>query len=253
MLASFFVTSFASSTNLPSTNYEQKVKSILQKMSYKAQKEIKISDYDEFVSDLQIVLNDETFYNKGDIPLYSLVDKTHYLSSDYVPKNLIHLTQNSSYNINRNDLSLTEDTEKNLRIMAEDAKIDGITLLVSSTYRSYEYQKNLFARYVKQEGLEQAMRFSAKEGTSQHQLGTAIDFGSITYSFINTKQGQWLYKNAYKYGFSLSFPEGYEDVTGYRYECWHYRFLGKNACLFQKKYFNDIQQYMLEFINLWKK
>ena len=130
-------------------------------------------------------------------------------------------------------------------------KKDGITLLVSSTYRSYDYQKKLFARYVAQDGEALAERYSARAGTSQHQLGTAIDFGSITDEFAETKQGKWLYAHAAEYGFSLSFPAGYEDVTGYMWECWHYRYIGKDACALQKKWFGDIQQYMMEFIDAW--
>ena len=136
--------------------------------------------------------------------------------------------------------------------MAKASQADGITLLISSTYRSYDYQAKLFQRWVDTDGLEEAERESARPGTSQHQLGSAIDFGSISNDFINTKMGKWLFNNAWKYGWTLSFPQQYEDITGYRYECWHYRFVGIPAAQLQRKYFNDVQQYMLEFIDLWK-
>ena len=139
-----------------------------------------------------------------------------------------------------------------LQKMAKAAKNDGITLLVRSTYRSYEYQKNLFQYWVDRDGLVEAERESARPGTSQHQLGSAIDFGMLSNEFMNTPQGKWLYNNGWKYGWSLSFPQEYEDITGYRYESWHYRFIGIPACKFQRKYFNNVQQYMLEFIDLWK-
>ena len=149
-------------------------------------------------------------------------------------------------------MSLRPDVEAALVEMAKGARKDGITLLVSSTYRSYEYQKNLFQKWVRIDGLEEAERESAREGTSQHQLGVAIDFGSIDDSFINTSQGKWLNAHCEEYGWSLSFPQGYEDVTGFRWECWHFRYIGVPACKFQKKYFNDVQQYMIEFIDAWK-
>lgn len=231
----------------------KKIDLIISMMSERAQKEIVITDKSAFLKDLNFVLAEEKKYNQEDLPLYTLIDKKNKIPSTYIPKNLKKLVKNDAYNINRNDLSLRPDAEKSLREMALAAKKEGITLLVSSTYRSYEYQKNLFARWASIDGEEEAERYSARPGTSQHQAGTAIDFGSITSEFINTKQGKWLYNNASKYGWSLSFPAGYEDITGYMHECWHYRFLGIPACNFQKKYFNNIQQFMLEFIDLWKK
>ena len=145
------------------------------------------------------------------------------------------------------------DVEKALQVMAKAALEDGIKLLVSSTYRSYSYQEKLFARWVAIDGLEEAERESARPGTSQHQLGSAIDFGSITDDFDETSMGKWLYANASKYGWSLSFPKNYEDITGYRWECWHFRYIGVPACQMQRKWFGNVQQYMLEFIDLWKK
>lgn len=230
----------------------KKIDTVLSKMSERAKKEISISDKAEFLKDLKVVLAEEKKYTQEDLPLYFLIDKKHKVSKDYEPKNLKKLEKNNIYGISRNDLSLRPDVEEALQVMAKAALDDGIWIMVSSTYRSYSYQERLFQRYVDQDGEKAAERYSARPGTSQHQLGSAIDFGSITADFINTKAGQWLYKNAYKYGWSLSFPKGYEDITGYMHECWHYRYIGIQACALQKKYFNDVQQYMLEFIDLWK-
>lgn len=230
----------------------EKIDLVLSKMSARARKEISISNKEEFIKDLKNVLAEEKKYTQDDLPLYFLIDKKHFAPENYAPKNLKKLVPNNYYNINRSDLSLRPDVEENLKVMAKAAQADGITLLVSSTYRSYDYQAKLFQRWVEIDGLEEAERESARSGTSQHQLGSAIDFGSITNDFINTKQGKWLFNNAHKYGWSLSFPQEYEDITGYRYECWHYRFIGIPACKLQKKYFNNVQQYMLEFIDLWK-
>lgn len=246
------VTGIFATSNSTSDEFK-KIDVVLSKMSKRAQKEIQILDKQVFLNELKIVLSDEKKYTDQDLPLYFLIDKKNIVSKNYVPFNLKKLVQNNYYNINRKDLSLRPDVEEHLVELSKAAKQDGITLLVSSTYRSYEYQAKLFQRWVDIDGLEQAERESARPGTSQHQLGSVIDFGSITNDFINTKMGKWLYANAHKYGWSLSFPQGYEDITGYRYECWHYRFIGKNACILQKKYFNNVQQYLLEFIDLWKK
>lgn len=206
----------------------------------------------EFINELNGLLDEERAFRRDDLSLFYLIDKKHTVSSDYVPKNLVKLEKNEYFNINRNDLSLRPDVYEALKDFSIAANKEGIKLLVSSTYRSFEYQKNLFAKWVKIDGLEEAERESARPGTSQHQLGSVIDFGSITDDFAETKMGKWIYENASNYGWSLSFPRNYEDVTGYRWECWHFRYIGKNACEFQKKWFNNVQQYMLEFINAWE-
>lgn len=230
----------------------EKVSRVLSMMSERARNEIQITDKEDFLKDLYFVLAEEKKYTDQDLPLYYLIDKKHSVSSDYVPKNLLPLVKNDLYSINRNDLSLRPDVEKALRAMAEASLKDGVRLLVSSTYRSYQYQEKLFARWVQIDGLEEAERESARPGTSQHQLGSAIDFGSITDDFADTRMGKWMYENGAKYGWSLSFPKNYEDITGYRWESWHFRYIGVPACRFQEKWFRNVQQYMLEYIDLWK-
>lgn len=200
----------------------------------------------EFIQDLQEVLRE------GDDEFFILVDKEHPLSNSFVPYKLVELTNGSQYTINKKGMLLTPDAEKALSNMAKGAKAAGVTLLVSSTYRSYQYQNNLFNRYAKQYGEREADRFSARPNASQHRLGTVIDFGSIDDTYSETKAGRWLDSHAEDYGWSLSYPKGYENITGYKWECWHYRYLGIKACKLQKKYFQDIQQYMLEFIHYWK-
>lgn len=231
----------------------EKIDRILEMMSPRAQAELKIVNKEDFLKDLHFVLAEEKKYRSDDLELYYLIDKKHNVGSDYVPKDLVPLVKNDLYSINRNDLSLRPDVEKALRVMAQAALEDGIRLLVSSTYRSYSYQERLFAKWVAIDGLEEAERESARPGTSQHQLGSAIDFGSITDDFADTKMGAWMYENGAKYGWSLSFPKKYEDITGYRWESWHFRYVGVPACRFQDKWFRNVQQYMLEFIDLWKK
>lgn len=230
----------------------EKLNKVLVSMTERCKEAIPNGDPEEFLADLHKVLELETAFPQDDLSLYYLIDKQHKVSETYVPKNLVKLEKNDFYVINKANLYLREDAELALREMAAAAKKDGITLDVSSTYRSYEYQKNLFNYWVSVDGLEEAERESARPGTSQHQLGVAIDFGSIDDSFAETKMGAWMYSHAAEYGWSLSFPKNYEDVTGYRWESWHFRYLGIPAVQFQKKYFNDVQQFMLEFINAWK-
>ena len=97
------------------------------------------------------------------------------------------------------------------------------------------YIKQLYNTYVRRDGEENANRYSAMPGYSEHQTGLAIDITnertnrSIGSWFNDTPQASWLYENAYKYGFILRYPEGKEDITKYSYEPWHIRYVGNIA------------------------
>lgn len=229
----------------------EKLNRVLLSMSDRCKTAIPNGDPEEFLADLHRVLEVEKNFRTDDLSLYYLIDKKHAVGSDYVPRDLIPVKGNELWNVSRNDLSLRPEAYAALEELSRAALNDGIKLLVSSTYRSYQYQEGLFNRYVKQDGLELAERYSARPGTSQHQLGVAVDFGSITDDWGDTKMGKWVYDHATDFGWSLSFPQGYEDVTGYMWECWHFRYIGKEACRFQKKWFGNIQQFMLEFLDAW--
>ena len=233
---------------------EEKFSRVFQKMSARAKEAICVTEENktEFIKDLYVILEEEKTFRQDDKSLFFLIDKKHTASSSYAPKDLISLEKNSLFDLNKAGMKIRAEAYSALNEMAQAALNDGIRLLVSSAYRSYSYQENLFNYWVSVDGLEEAERESARPGTSQHQLGTAVDFGSISDDFDKTQMGQWIYKNAADYGWSLSFPKGYEDVTGYRWECWHFRSIGKNACRFQQKWFGGIQQFMLEFIDCWK-
>ena len=248
---------YAQSSNqvakIPSAE-EEKFSRVFQKMSARAKEAICVTEENktEFIKDLYAILEEEKTFRQDDKSLFFLIDKKHTASSSYAPKDLVSLKKNSLFDLNKAGMKIRPEAYSALNEMAQAALNEGIRLLVSSTYRSYSYQENLFNYWVSVDGLEEAERESVRPGTSQHQLGTAVDFGSISDDFDKTQMGQWIYKNAADYGWSLSFPKGYEDVTGYRWECWHFRYIGKNACRFQQKWFGGIQQFMLEFIDCWK-
>lgn len=231
----------------------EKLNRVLMSMSDRCKVAIPNGEPQEFLDDLHKVLNTKVNFDPDDLSPFFLIDKTHKAPEGYEPENLIPLTGNGLYAINKNNLSLRQEAYDALDLMAAQAKIDGVTLTVSSTYRSYDYQKNLFDYWVSVDGLEEAERESARPGTSQHQLGMVIDFAPVDDAFDKTAGGKWVYENAAFFGWSLSFPQGYEDVTGYRWECWHFRYLGVEACDFQKKWFGNVQQFMLEFIDAWER
>ena len=231
---------------------EEKLARVLSSMSERAKAAIPNGEPKEFLADLKAVLDAEKTFPQDDLSLYYLIDKKHSVSKDYVPRGMKDVVANDLWNVNKSGLCLRPDVYAALEKMAKAAKADGIKLMVSSTYRSYAYQDRLFNRYVAEDGLALAERYSARPGTSQHQLGTAIDFGTIDDSFAETEMCKWLMAHSEEYGWSLSFPKDYEDVTGFMWECWHFRYVGKEACVFQKKWFGDVQQFMMEFINAWK-
>jgi D-alanyl-D-alanine carboxypeptidase len=198
-----------------------------------------------FILDLLTCLEEDPY-------LRMLVDKQHDLPKGYEPDDLVEL-KNASYRIGRKGLMLRSVAADSLEEMAAAAKAEGITLIASSSYRSYDYQVEVYGRIVREMGQAAADRESARPGYSQHQSGLVVDFGSIDDSFAETEAGRWLETNGSRFGWSLSFPDGYEDVTGYRWESWHYRYVGRDLAAFIATWFEGIQQYALQFIYEWEK
>jgi D-alanyl-D-alanine carboxypeptidase len=120
--------------------------------------------------------------------------------------------------------------------MVSAASADGANLAVQSAYRSYRGQVLTFDGWVSQVGYAEALQTSARPGHSEHQLGTAIDFktagGASPWQYADwatTTEGAWLAANAWKFGWVMSYPRGSSAVSCYRYEPWHYRYLGRTA------------------------
>ena len=108
-----------------------------------------------------------------------------------------------------------------------DAKKDNIKLWITSGFRSYSLQTSLYNNYVLKDGKEKADTYSARPGHSEHQTGLAMDLNIVDSSFEGTKEAIWIADNCYKYGFIIRYPKGKEEITGYKYEPWHVRYLGK--------------------------
>ncbi len=160
----------------------------------------------------------------------------------YEPSNLKKLTCATT-----RELYLDYDAAVALEAMMLEMEEAGITeTFVTSAYRSYDYQKRLYDGYVqkelerdgsitREEAERRASVYSARPGESEHQTGLCLDFitadmgGNLNEEFENKEAFEWLSKNAYKYGFILRYPEDKVDITGYQYEPWHYRFVGRQA------------------------
>lgn len=129
--------------------------------------------------------------------------------------------------------SMRDDAATALEEMFEAAKEDGVRLSVVSGYRSYSKQATIYQRKVATTGSEEkADELVARAGTSEHQLGLAMDVSkngssSLNERFAETEEGQWVYQNAHRFGFIVRYLEGYEEITGYSYEPWHVRYVGR--------------------------
>ena len=121
---------------------------------------------------------------------------------------------------------LTKATESAFNEMKAAAITDGISLWICSGFRSYKTQKGLYNSYVNRDGKEKADTYSARAGHSEHQTGLAMDINRASSSFNDTPAANWLSNNAYKYGFILRYPDGKTSETGYKFESWHYRYVG---------------------------
>ncbi len=204
-------------------------------------------------------------------PAYLLLaNKTHLLGADYEPDSMVRLDNSILASWHHNEvIRLETRTATALSAMLAEMKVDGVTdILVTSAFRNYQYQENLYRKYLEKEksSLSQAaylalgedyikvnyidrgltclneqdatkvvLSYSAPAGASEHQTGLCVDFitstmyGELTEAFANTEAFAWLSQNAYRFGFILRYPQTKEGVTGYSYEPWHYRFVGREA------------------------
>ena len=182
-----------------------------------------------------------------------LVNKTHSLAHDYIPKDLTYV-----------DVRVDVADEKkfmryvgaiHLRKMFFDARKEKVDLVGISGFRSYERQKQIYEESLKNRGVEHTEKYIAYPGTSEHQTGLAIDISceeinnQLEEEFASTKEGKWLANNCYKYGYIIRYPKDYEHITGFNYEPWHIRYVG---ILHATYMFNNNIKTLEEYIKLIK-
>jgi D-alanyl-D-alanine carboxypeptidase len=180
----------------------------------------------------------------------TLLDSIFMVPASYVPSKLVSVSNAGIGGSGRIRKVVIAD----LAAMAADARAAGAGLRVVSAYRSYKLQKYLFQREVRNFGEVRGRESVARPGHSEHQLGTTIDFGSAgtnakgwDYSdWAKTKPGAWLKKNGWKYGFLLSYPKRMKNTTCYRYEPWHFRYVGREMAADVKNSGLTLREY------LWK-
>ena len=165
---------------------------------------------------------------------YVLVNKHRQLSSEYVPDDLV--TIDEEYVKADGEVEIERNVAKAFYEMAAAAEKDDIHLMVNSGYRSYQDQEEIVATYLELYGQNYVGNYVAKPGFSEHQTAMSLDVASRDVAtFVESEEYSWMMDNAYKYGFILRYPKSKEDITGYKCEAWHYRYVGKEIA----KYIHD--------------
>lgn len=172
---------------------------------------------DDFYENIKTIQNP----NKLDV----LVNKNNKLPENYVPDDLEYIDIKYSYE----NKQLKKEAKENFEKLSSDALALGFRIVATSAYRPYDYQKDLYEYYVKEKGQDYADLCSARPGHSEHQTGLAIDVEGSNRSYDDFEDAiefNWMKENAHKYGFILRYPKGKERITGFKYEPWHYRYVG---------------------------
>ena len=155
-----------------------------------------------------------------------LVNKYNALSKDYEVEDLKTISKTYSYGDNK---KLNKEAYDAFISLADDAKKEGYTILIVSSYRTYQDQEDVWKDYKASFGTKKADAYAARAGSSEHETGLAIDvadYNDKNDKFEATESFKWMQTNAHKYGYILRYPKGKENITGYSYEAWHYRYVG---------------------------
>ena len=157
--------------------------------------------------------------------LLVLVNKNYILDENYIPNDLEEV--NIKYS--KEGKMLRKVAKEHFENLAKTALYYGYHIKIVSAYRSYSYQDTLYQYYVKDKGLIYADNCSARPGHSEHQTGLSFDVEGSNHDynlFEDSKEFTWMSKNAHKFGFIMRYPKGKEQITGFKYEPWHYRYVG---------------------------
>ena len=156
---------------------------------------------------------------------YILVNKGNKLNNDFIPENLVKVKRCSLGNF-----YLEEEAAYAYESMCVDLINKGLNISITSAYRSYDEQKELYNTYLKLYGKSYVDKYVAIPGCSEHQTGLAVDLESLEYDiFKNSQEYLWVKENSYKYGFIIRYQKGRKKITGYSAEEWHIRYVGKKT------------------------
>ena len=185
---------------------------------------------------------ESTYLNKKEI----LINKYIYVSKDYKPDNLVLIEKYSKPN-----LYLVKEAYDAFIEMSEDALKEDLNIRVISAYRDVSYQENLYASYLEKDSKDIVDTYSARPGFSEHHTGLSIDIDNIYTSyeyFEYTDEYTWMMDNAYKYGYILRYPKDKENISGYKYESWHFRYVGKKIATYLHRHPITYDEYFVKYI-----
>jgi len=194
----------------------------------------KVTDSETIEVDTKKDAEEEIDYTSPD-SITVLVNKEYALPDGYEPKDLVVPNVRFPFTEDDPKKQLRKEAAEALEQLFDAAEEEGHFLFAQSGYRSFERQEAIFASNVEQDGEEVANQYSARPGESEHQTGLVMDITSeavefrLVEEFGDTPEGKWVAENAYKYGFIVRYEKGKEDITGYQYEPWHLRYVGKKA------------------------
>lgn len=172
-----------------------------------------------------------------------LVNKYNKLTDDYKPNDLERI--NTNYSVR--NLYLRKEAKEAFEALCRDASSLGLSIRAISSYRTFDYQKGLYDNYVSVNGVEEADTYSARPGFSEHETGLATDVmgsnGNYT-KFAETNEYTWVVNNAHNYGFVIRYPENKENITKYKFESWHLRYVGKDAATYMYENNLCLEEYL---------
>lgn len=184
--------------------------------------------------------------------LTALVSKHRYISEDYVPSDLVDMSDDYANNYYR-QLQLRSEAYEWFKKMVDDAKKEDIKFYAESGHRSFKFQKTLYNNYVNNYGQTKANMYAAKPGFSEHELGTAIDLANIYTIEEDDEEYKWIRKNGYKYGYIFRYTEKWQDLTGFAPESWHIRYVGVDVATTMHNENISFEEYWIKYVNTNKK
>lgn len=206
-------------------------------------------DYEEAVLYVNIGLDRDFYEDANVITEFSttvLANKYNKLDENFEPDNIVQIKSSCS----KGEEYLSKEAQVAFEDMCDAALEDDMHILANSAYRSYENQQEVYDTYLNLYGQNYVDNYVALPGYSEHQTGLALDVAARDYNtFRNSPEYEWMLENAYKFGFILRYPEDKQDITGYKNESWHFRYVGKEIANYIQENGITYDEYYVMFLD----
>lgn len=211
------------------------------KASAEPEEDSSVDASDELPDDITSLLPDSDAVPLDTIPgsITALVNRTYRLPSSYIPKDLVNVRIRFSFDYSSDKRKLRKEAARALEKMFREAKKKKKIILYGvSGYRSYKRQQQIYLYNIAHRGRHATNSVSALPGSSEHQTGLTMDISAqsvdleLVPAFGRTREGKWTARNAHRFGFIVRYPKGKSKITGYSYEPWHLRYVGKTTATY---------------------